>query len=309
MVASSTPKGVQATSHRTAARKPGPGSHEIPSFPEAWPTSTTSCSASFTVGTRLDLDKTDLHQDRRGPGVYSPKKEFTEEAGPAHSFPGSPRLVDCATATSRRHGTFTGRGPGFDLAQQDNHMYPVAPSHGVSKEQRFFRAPGGLWEDLPGRGCVMPGPGSHWPDDSRLSTNKQVTTYSMAKKRAASTPRPVPTNKLPGPGDYTLRTEDLARAPQASPRCVFGSARRCVEAQSTAMASKGSGSVANNGKSMDGGGSHGTARRKTPPGPGRYNTSNVTRNGAHSLGGGGHSFGGRRPFSFGVPEERSWDPP
>lgn len=279
------------------ARRPGPGAHDLPAFPEAWPASTSSCSASWSHRFRNDSTKTDPEADRLGPGVYQPQDDLTHAREPCFDFGGAPRLT--AQPLSGEQNRSTRRAPGPDLEQADNHNFKRSPKHSFGTTPKFFKAPG-LWHDLPGRGLKSPGPGEHCPKHKVLSNMPADGPSFSASTRHHPEGHDV---NAPGPGSYSPQDGGCARATSSAPRCLFGASPRT--ARSTDRCSISSRIPAPKGSTGGGG------KRSLPPGPGRYHTIGATRKGDRGFGGCGAgpkwSLGSRRDFDFRPPEARAPD--
>merc|ERR1712232_1402090 len=79
----------------------------------------------------------------------------------------------------------------------------------------------GTAEKLEGRGCKLPGPGQHDPDDRTSSRKSSCPSYGMTPRRD---PYSDSSTFNPGPGEYLPSSTD---PPMPAP-CKFGSGPRML---------------------------------------------------------------------------------
>mmetsp|Transcript_50035 Transcript_50035/g.88179 ORF Transcript_50035/g.88179 Transcript_50035/m.88179 type:complete len:274 (-) Transcript_50035:81-902(-) len=241
---------------KAKARRPGPGSHDIPAFPEKVPTSTMPTAPGYSIAQGAGLEEPVKKRDKVGPGAYHPRRTVTEKAAPGYGFGRARRVL--SETRSERHRNDPGT-PAPQMEQKDNQNYVHAPKYSFGSEEKFFRCPG-IWSDLPGRGSKMPGPGEHNPDDritSRPDMKINGPSWSATPRRGGVETKLSSRSFTPGPGAY--RPEDAAPTSEVkvTPRYKFGTAARLA------------------GVEVD----------KKAPGPGQYSTTNTTRTGHSSVGG------------------------
>jgi len=160
---------------RRAKVSPGPGSHDLPIFPDPHPSSTIASSGGFSMasdGGRMARKK----KTRMGPGSHHPKYEVVESCHHGHVFSGQKRferVVGCADT------------PGPTLLHGDHPRFKRPPTFGFGNTEKFFMCPG-LWGKAQlGRGLKMPAPGEHNPDDSASSRRPTGPAYSATPRRNA----------------------------------------------------------------------------------------------------------------------------
>lgn len=230
------------------ANRPGPGSHTIPTFPDASPV--LPCGAAFTMAAGRDIKA--ARKARTGPGSYHPRLSLTGPIQPCYGFGRAKRLLnDDGTGAGSERKADSKAEP--RLAQGDNHIFNKAPGWGFGTEEKFFGAP-----HSDSRSSRMPGPGEHNPSDHMTSTASAAPSWRMSKppRHSSETPRRASAD-APGPGNY--RPEESFKAiskEKAAPRFGFGTtARMKYEHHKVKM-----------------------------PGPGAYSTSNKTRTGHATTG-------------------------
>jgi len=231
--------------------KPGPGSHDIPVFPDASPVVPSSSSFTMAVGRNERTPR----KTRAGPGAYYPKLDLTREKERCYGFGKSPRLL--SEVSSERKGGGTGT-PAPHLAHVDNHNFKKSAGFGFGTEEKFFRS--FATSDHVGRGTKQPGPGEHSPLDHITSKVPPGPSYSMSsgRQKAREKDKQEAIAAGPGPGEY--KPDDalkLSSREKASPRFGFGTTARLMGCQ----------------------------YKSRTPGPGSYSTSNTTRTGHSSVGG------------------------
>jgi len=242
-----------------SARSAGPGSHDIPLFPDKSPSSRLASSGAFSFGSGQRDSSLAMRRRGLGPGGHHPKFNLTERRHSGHGF-GKQRRFS-ATGPCKARDT-----PAPALEQGDNQNFKRPPRYsfgtteiGLNLDER----------GKPPRGVREPGPGDHNPDDRCSSMVKSTPAYSATPRRGAE--EPVKKDKGPGPGSYDF--EAVEKTKQAAPSMVFGSSARNAAA------------------------SDAERRGNVKPGPGHYGVTNKTRTGHNSLGMGGSSPGfsmGRR---------------
>lgn len=258
-------------------REPGPGSFDIPSFPEPLPTSTMDHQVSYSIGSGRKDSTREHYVSRVGPGSYHPRVSClknnptfrqTDPGTSGYGFGRSARVLSEPLSARQR-----ARDPGPAMEQADNRKYKHAPQYSFGGEEKFFRSPG-IWDDLPGRGQRLPGPGEHCPDDR--STSKYAETSGPSYSIAPPPPEKLsgPPIHAPGPGAYVLKDGDGHTSKAAAPpQWTFGTSPRKNAAH--------------------------PSDKRTLVGPGRYTSVGVTRTGHSTLGSsGGWTMSGRRQFDL-----------
>lgn len=200
----------------------GPGSHDLPAFPEPSPASTVASPAAYSMPSSRRDQQQPEKPSRLGPGAYHPKAELVRTCEPRASFGRAPRLM------SEPPRSLASATPGPQLPQGDSARFKASPRYGFGTTVKNFGAPRTIWDAGPGRGTKSPGPGEHCPDDRGTSQYAGVAgpAYSMAAPRRE--PEPAPRKKpAPGPGSYASEEcEAHSSTRPAAPRAKFGTAAR-----------------------------------------------------------------------------------
>jgi len=239
---------------------PGPGSHDVPLFPDASPI--VPAAAAFSMASGREGGRT-VRKARAGPGSYYPRLDLTRTTECCYGFGRSKRVLsEVGKSEVPGHGT-----PAANLAQGDSGKFDRAPGYGFGSEDKF-KTPGVSADGCAGRHSKKPGPGEHNPSDHMSSKAWHGPSYSATPRRDDNTPRRAKADG-PGPGEY--RCGFLA-AEKASPRYGFGTTARPMGCQ----------------------------LKSRSPGPGSYSTSTTTRTGHTTVGGSAPrwSMGVRQEFDL-----------
>jgi len=183
---------------------PGPGAHDLPSFPESAPVSHVPTSASYSMGGKLP----EQHGRplKTGPGQYHARAHLTENREPKWSFNHAQRRVVDAKVTPREKP-----GPGPELAQRDNQNFNRAATFRFGSAKRD--------EERRQRRVRSPGPGEHNPRDITSSKCERAPSFSVTSRRNDPA---LKTKNDPGPGSY----DQDAKEPNKT--CKFNAAARLV---------------------------------------------------------------------------------
>lgn len=242
---------------------PGPGSHDLPSFPDQHPSLLSSCSYSMG-GTCATNSKA----DRLGPGSHHPKwcKSSTYKRSPGYGFgkerrpfieqsPRRPATTPHAQLEQGDHSTFKGT-PKFSFGSTER-VPPYQTCVGMTLKDKFVERATthshGTGEKQ--RGARRPDPGTYDVDDLATSRMSSSPAYSVSSRRDSGE-GPLKNSADPGPGSYA--SEECGKSIyKAAPRAKFSTAPRGVSERlpSTARTSR------------------------SVPGPGQYLTQNCTRTG------------------------------
>eukprot|EP00929_Paragymnodinium_shiwhaense_P113125 TRINITY_DN8138_c0_g1_i2.p2 TRINITY_DN8138_c0_g1~~TRINITY_DN8138_c0_g1_i2.p2 ORF type:complete len:191 (-),score=28.33 TRINITY_DN8138_c0_g1_i2:359-931(-) len=179
---------------------PGPGSHDIPVFPEKSPSSLLGASAAFSMGSGARSCQVVPRRTGLGPGAHHAKFSVTERRHGGYGF-----------GRQRRFGRpCTEKTPAADLTQTDNANFKRSPCFGFGTQEIGVSLDE---KGKPGRGVRMPAPGDHNPDDRCSSQVKSGPAYSATPRRGFD--EPVRKVKGPGPGSYDAEDKTKTAAAPA----------------------------------------------------------------------------------------------
>lgn len=234
-------------------RNPGPGSHDLPSFPDTAPLSNVLKAAAFTMGAAHRVTRAEgrANKQRGGPGAQNPRYNVVEKKHCGHGF-GRSRRVLSEVPGRNRHCT-----PAPQAEQIDSSSYRNAPQFSFGSAAKDDPSGFTAVRRNP-RGCKAPGPGEHNPDDTWTSKSVsapmcsatprrevlEVSLHSQSRARSLSA-------RMPGPGSY-------------------GSGRLGGELSETSPPCYGFGTTARLPSSF---------KERRHPGPGQYDVSGSTRTG------------------------------
>jgi len=235
-------------SHRV--NPPGPGTHEVKSFPDHAPTSTYTKPISYSMPN--GRQEPTPRRDRAGPGAYHANHDAIRQRIPICSFGGTKRLL---SEPNRRRIT-----PAPDLAhtettsQSDNSRHSRAPQYRFGAEERSFEIPGMFSDKATGaksfcsqRGHKMPAPGQYDP--------KKIQAVPGGKFSAREEQGGQSELSAPGPGSYSPDNCD-SQISKRTPHHQFGTSGRLLLVEK---------------------------KKPRAPGPGEYTTENITRTGHASV--------------------------
>lgn len=191
----------------------GPGSYDIPTFPDVSPV--VPCSASFSMSSSGRSDK-GSRTYRAGPGAYYPKVSVTEPRQRCYGFGRARRILSEISAQQ----TSAGYTPAPQLGHTDSAKFTKAPVYGFGTQEKFFPHGG-----RSARGQKIPGPGEHNPSD-HFTSKASPTPKWGTPRRDDTTPRKSRDVGGPGPGMYKAEESFCSISQQNAPRYGFGTTAR-----------------------------------------------------------------------------------
>jgi len=197
--------------------RPGPGSHDIPMFPENSPI--VPSAAAFTMAS--GREEKGGKKTRAGPGAYYPRLQLSRPTERCYGF-----------SRTRRFGEEPAvkvDGPAPKLEQGDNAKFNRAPGHGFGTEEKFFKTPGASSDYVP-RGMKMPGPGEHNPDDHATSNAHVTNAVKWAKPPPLDQKNVIKMSNVPGPGEHKAQQSYDTVCEKTTPKFGFGTTARLMGA-------------------------------------------------------------------------------
>jgi hypothetical protein len=229
---------------------PGPGSHDLPLFPDTNPSLNASCQ--YSMGSLAhEATTTSIKKERLGPGAHHPKwfETSTYKRSPGYGFGRQRRPMDTQAQSPRKVFDVT---PHSKLPLDDHSCFKKSPQFSFGSKDRFSF---GSMAQRCERGTRLPDPGSYNLNDLVTSRMNSPPAYSVSPRREECG-APIKKSKEPGPGSYP--SEECHKSIyKAAPRAKFSTAPRGVAEDP------------------------GSARlSRSVPGPGQY-SSNCTRTSAN----------------------------
>merc|ERR1712137_986961 len=203
--------GIMPIASKTKLETPGPGAHDLPTFPAKHPTSNVVGPAVFTMA--QGRQEPTARNDRVGPGQYHPKHEGVERRPPGWGFGCQKRVL-----SEPSNHLYT---PAAQLGQVDNENYKRAPRYGFGSSERVFEIPGMVSERRDQK-FKTPGPGQHNPNDTITTKMPSIPSFSVVPRRPPKSGR-----SGPGPGSY----EQTHTTRRSTPNCKFSAAGRMLDSK------------------------------------------------------------------------------